>query len=280
MLGYVAQGMGDTTQAEELSLQAIEVRGRSEVGWHISEAQTNLGLTYLARSELDKAVHVFEESQAAWRKFGDAFDVALTLGYLALARTAQGRYRDAAIHLIEALPLWQGLKNQENISEWLLDVAVIAERNGQAELGAKLAGASSTIRSAISHGLVLPERAIYERSEASLRASMGDDAFDRAWLAGAAIPVQQAISDASAFLVQVIESSEAASERKVNQFGLTAREQDVLRLLINGQPDKEIAEALFVGQRTVETHVSNLLAKLGARNRAEAAAIAVREGLP
>jgi NarL family two-component system response regulator LiaR len=60
---------------------------------------------------------------------------------------------------------------------------------------------------------------------------------------------------------------------------LTGREQDVLRLLVQGQSDKEIAEALFIGLRTVETHVSNVLAKLGVRNRAEATALAVRQGL-
>jgi DNA-binding NarL/FixJ family response regulator len=50
-------------------------------------------------------------------------------------------------------------------------------------------------------------------------------------------------------------------------------------VLVEGRSDREIADLLFIGQRTVETHVSNLLAKLGVRNRAEATAFAVREGL-
>jgi two-component system, NarL family, response regulator LiaR len=52
----------------------------------------------------------------------------------------------------------------------------------------------------------------------------------------------------------------------------------VLRLLADGKSDKEIADTLFIGLRTVESHVSNLLAKLSVRNRAEAAALAVRRG--
>jgi DNA-binding NarL/FixJ family response regulator len=51
---------------------------------------------------------------------------------------------------------------------------------------------------------------------------------------------------------------------------LTAREQEVLHLLAEGLTDREIAEALTVSPRTVETHVSSVLHKLGARNRAEA----------
>jgi two-component system nitrate/nitrite response regulator NarL len=53
--------------------------------------------------------------------------------------------------------------------------------------------------------------------------------------------------------------------------GLSPRENDVLRMLADGLTDKEIATALVISPRTVETHVSNILHKLGVRKRAEAA---------
>jgi DNA-binding NarL/FixJ family response regulator len=52
---------------------------------------------------------------------------------------------------------------------------------------------------------------------------------------------------------------------------LSEREQGVMRLLSDGLTDREIATALTISVRTVETHVSNVLHKLGVRNRAEAA---------
>jgi DNA-binding CsgD family transcriptional regulator len=61
--------------------------------------------------------------------------------------------------------------------------------------------------------------------------------------------------------------------------GLTPREVEVLRLVATGRTNREVAEALFISPKTVSVHVSNLLAKLGAANRAEAAAIAHRLGL-
>jgi len=60
---------------------------------------------------------------------------------------------------------------------------------------------------------------------------------------------------------------------------LTPRERDVLRLLVEGRSNPDIAEALFVSPRTAETHVTHILAKLGVTTRAEAAAHAVRVGL-
>ncbi|WP_188187653.1 helix-turn-helix transcriptional regulator [Nonomuraea sp. SYSU D8015] len=58
--------------------------------------------------------------------------------------------------------------------------------------------------------------------------------------------------------------------------GLTARELEVLREVTNGRSNREIAEALFISVKTVSVHVSNILAKLGAATRGEAAAMAHR----
>jgi two-component system, NarL family, response regulator LiaR len=60
---------------------------------------------------------------------------------------------------------------------------------------------------------------------------------------------------------------------------LTEREMDVLRLLAQGKPNKEIAAALVVTERTVKFHISAILAKLGATNRTEAVTVAVQREL-
>jgi DNA-binding NarL/FixJ family response regulator len=60
---------------------------------------------------------------------------------------------------------------------------------------------------------------------------------------------------------------------------LTEREQDVLRLLVEGKANSEIARQLFISVNTVRNHVANVLTKLNAKSRGEAAAIAARDGL-
>ena len=75
---------------------------------------------------------------------------------------------------------------------------------------------------------------------------------------------------------RLLEHIEQGDERSSD---LTPRELEVLTLLARGLKNAEIADELFISERTVKFHVSSILAKLGAENRTEAARIAVRRGL-
>jgi DNA-binding NarL/FixJ family response regulator len=72
-------------------------------------------------------------------------------------------------------------------------------------------------------------------------------------------------------------SSALAGGRTAHE--LTQRELDVLSLLVQGLSQSAIAERLFISPKTVGKHIEHILAKLGAHSRAQAVAIAVREGL-
>jgi DNA-binding NarL/FixJ family response regulator len=76
------------------------------------------------------------------------------------------------------------------------------------------------------------------------------------------------------------DDAEATGEPSAaERVGLTARELDVLRLAAAGSTNREIAEMLFISQKTVSVHVSRILAKLDVRSRVEAAGMAQRLGL-
>jgi DNA-binding CsgD family transcriptional regulator len=81
--------------------------------------------------------------------------------------------------------------------------------------------------------------------------------------------------DAAAIAARLGLGHDAAARARA---GLTAREQDVLRLLIDGRRDREIADHLGIGPRTVAKHVEAVLTKLGARSRGAAVAEALRRG--
>ena len=93
----------------------------------------------------------------------------------------------------------------------------------------------------------------------------------------------RAIKAAAAGKVQMSPSVAARLVRQVIpaqiKEPLTARETDVLRELSLGKSNKEIASTLFVAEKTVRTHVSSILAKLGLNSRTQAALHAIRIGL-
>jgi DNA-binding NarL/FixJ family response regulator len=60
---------------------------------------------------------------------------------------------------------------------------------------------------------------------------------------------------------------------------LTEREREVLSLIASGQPDKQIARALSISERTVKFHATSIRNKLGADTRAQAVVLAIQRGL-
>lgn len=93
----------------------------------------------------------------------------------------------------------------------------------------------------------------------------------------------RAIKAAAAGQVQLSPKAAARLMREVrapdSPEALTERETEVLRLLAQGRSNKEIAAALTIGEKTVKTHVSNILSKLNVPSRTQAALYAVRIGL-
>ena len=72
--------------------------------------------------------------------------------------------------------------------------------------------------------------------------------------------------------------AERLAERMGNP-ALTERETDVLKLIVGGNSNKEIASALFISEATVKTHINNLLGKLGVSDRTQAATTALQRGI-
>ena len=87
--------------------------------------------------------------------------------------------------------------------------------------------------------------------------------------------------DAAKKLMSAVAAQEVAVPRAVanSEDGLTAREQEVLSQVADGLSNREIAEKMFISEKTVKTHVSNILSKLQLADRTQAAIYALKHGV-
>jgi DNA-binding NarL/FixJ family response regulator len=105
---------------------------------------------------------------------------------------------------------------------------------------------------------------------------LGEAGYAAAWRDGHLLSLDDAITESLA-LSSGPDPGGSASSAPLGT--LSSREQDVLRLIVDGYTSKEIARALAISVTTVERHITHVYEKLGVRSRAEATAYALRHGL-
>jgi len=86
-------------------------------------------------------------------------------------------------------------------------------------------------------------------------------------------------ASAAQLLAGLVLPSSQKLQSAAEKLGLTERECDVLRLIVQGRTNSEIAAELYVSEATVKTHINHIFAKLGARDRAHAVVLAHQLGL-
>ena len=116
----------------------------------------------------------------------------------------------------------------------------------------------------------------HDKSVAAARAALGDQVYAAAFRRGRQMPLTQVLNDAE-------HTRRSTRSGQVNAGGagsLTSREEEIAALLAQGLSNKAIAKSLVIAQRTAETHVENVLVKLGLTSRSQVAAwVAEQRGI-
>jgi non-specific serine/threonine protein kinase len=274
-LGHLAIALGDVDRAEAFGEEALaRWRDLAEPGW-IQESLTFLGYVASVRGEHERAAAWFGESLDHARANGAVLAESLALEALGTCARESGEPRRAAALFAESLNLARGGHDPMMTALCLKSLGAVAAVVGPAEQAARLFGAAEALRERLGVVLEPIERPRLERAVEPARERLPEAAFAAAWAAGRSLPLDQAVAEALAVAEAVAGESEARSALPE----LSPREHQVLRLLADGLTDQQIADALFIGRRTVNTHVANILAKLGVGSRREAAALATERRL-
>jgi non-specific serine/threonine protein kinase len=276
-LGWTAESQGRFAQARTFHEEALEVgrllEDRSWFAW----SKRNVGMQAFRLGEIEEAERLLNEAVALFRQEELRFGAAFALTNLAEVALARG-------DLARAIALWQDWidhlsQNVVRLPYFLRGLAEIAVASGQMRWAARLLGAAEAHGERlgdIRNPRTVPRR---EQNVAHMRAHLGEDDFAAAWAEGRRLSADEARAEAVRVAGAIAAAPRPKQPRDRGDHTLTPRELEVLRLLAEGQSNQQIADTLFISERTAANHVSSILTKLGVESRTAAATLAVRRGL-
>ncbi len=300
LAGVAARSIGEPGYAEACHLEVIDrLTAMESVPWAqncITTVKIEMGMMYFFRGDLDRAEALFREvverQTAAGAEIGSSHvygtHVLTCLGDVARGR---GDQELALHHYRQALELAWRFHDTRTVCFCLGGIGGSLAGMGDYLMAARFLGASEACHARFGYrfeyetmsrqrALGLPEPWARESEPCppadALRSALRErypyrpawieigEAMAESWVGGGDMEIADALA------------VEPPRRQVVPKHGLTARELDVLRLLVDGKTDREIADELFISRRTAATHVRHIYSKLGVSSRAEAAVWAVR----
>jgi predicted ATPase/DNA-binding CsgD family transcriptional regulator len=313
LLGENATETGDHETAPAYFQEALDLFRELDDTRGIGDMHMQIGWGFMRSGELQKARENLEQAQSIMRELGNQRDLGFAYSGLGEAAIREGEYERAKSLLEEGLSLARNIKdrwmiatmfgslgwvalNQNNLTEmrkvireslalrtelgdqggtaWCLEkLAHAAFIENQYEKSVEIFGAAAALRAPLDSVIDDADLPEYNRLITGLRSILGTEAFDTAWAKGESKPLEEVIELALA------ESKEILQGEKEKYGGLTKREREVAALIAQGKSNREIAEAMTVRAKTVETYVTRILNKLGFDSRVQIATWAMEKGL-
>jgi predicted ATPase/DNA-binding CsgD family transcriptional regulator len=278
-LGSVSAIAGDRARGRAVLEESVAVA--RAIGSGAGEAQALLRLAQLdrvdgdyaaSRARLERSLPLMER----WHFASGRFWAQAALANLA---RAEGRLSEARKLLLAQL-LWATTEGDcAAVQHQLCSFGVLAATEGNDALAVRLIAPTTSPEGLVGTVHTPDLRLEGQAALARAREALDEAAYDAALTGGRTALLDDLVAEAAALAERPPGRATPAPARSRPPDALTARERQVVALAAAGHTNRQIAEALVVSDRTVETHVANALGKLGFRSRAQLAAWAVARRL-
>jgi predicted ATPase/DNA-binding CsgD family transcriptional regulator len=284
-LGAFAFYRQDLERAKAHMERALEFSQDHGLDRSLAGIYHNLAEITRLRGDLEAARAYSEQSVALNRKFGNhaALANSLNLNAFLLIRDESDMAVPVSM-LRETWPLQVEAGDYIGLSSTLGSIADVASRTGFAERAVTFLSASDAMSRSLGWLMDPFSRGELDIIIARCRDLLAPEEFAEAWRQGQEMSSEAVKREVARQFAEweqslVTHDSDDGPRPAPVRSSLTSREKEVLRLLVEGKSNPEIAEALFIGERTAQSHVANILRKLNVNSRTAAAAMAVRDNL-
>jgi len=261
MAAIAAHMAGDRPSAERLLDEAIALSAdRDDVGATLMVHQART-LNALGDGDLETARSAAADGARLSRRTGDLYSLTMMLLNQGFAALRSGDAGEAERRFVEALPIARRIDDRVAQCYLLGGLGACAASVRDPQRAAQLLGAMEGLR--VEVGVIVNSGMAPALSSAteSVRAALGPARFESALRDG----LRMSRADALRLAMREVAAA------PIPNGPLTQREKDVAGLLAEGLSNKDIGARLFVSERTVESHVRNILNKLGFHSRTQIA---------
>ena len=281
-LGHIARTEGRFADAARHHGHAAElyraIRSASGYAW----TRYDLGLLALRSGDRAAAVRELTDGLALFRRLDYGWAIGRCAWALAMARLHDRALDEAGALLVEALDRHRAVGDTRGLAQCLEAAGGVLGARGRGDAGARLLGAAAECRQRLAAPLPDEDRADHDAALHAVRRDIGPEPAEQAFAEGRGLRPDEAADLARTALDEPgpapPPATPAAPRRAaVRPGGLTRREAQVADLVAAGRTNRQIARALTISEKTVEVHVHNVIAKLGAQSRTEVATWVVAE---
>ena len=221
----------------------------------------------LYEGDLAAAEAASSEGARRSRQVGDLYYLERMLLNLGRVAMATGDMSAARTRFVEGLRIAKETDNRLGQASFVRQLGAQAARSGHPRLAAQLFGAAQSLAAAAGAGTANPIEPELLRAREATVAALGATRFEAGLTEGARLDRETALRLA----LGEADEGETDARVHVDTGPLSKREVEVARLIADGLGNKEIGARLFISERTVTTHVGNILNKLGFASRVQIA---------